>query len=104
MAYSFNSASSIIRNMSVGDENAILEALSHKGLLVRINGIIFATKFRVKRPEIVETIKSLQSDSAWYDGYSVSQFATAGLHIMGEEDYVGDDETILELIESRFES
>lgn len=88
--------------MSVGSDKAILKGLSHNGALIRINGIMFAVKFKHSSDKIITKLKELLSDNTEVDGYSVSQFATAALDVMGITKYTGNDENVLELIESEF--
>ncbi len=103
MEYDFSEVNNLIANMTIGNEEAILSGLKHKGALIRINGIMHAVKYKVKNNDITEAIKELKNDDFWYDGYSVSQFAIAGLHVMNIEHYKGNDERVIELIESEFE-
>lgn len=103
MEYDFSKVNNLIANMVIGNEEAILLGLKHKGVLIRINGIIYSVKYKIKNEHITKVIQELKNDDFWYDGYLVSQFAIAGLHIMNIEPYTGNDERILELIESKFE-
>ncbi len=89
--------------MMLGDQSAIFEGLSHSGVVVRINGIMNAVKFKSNDKKNIDKIISLKSDNQSVIGYTVSQFATAALHVLGIENYNGSDEQIHELIDSEFE-
>ncbi|MCD8354451.1 MAG: hypothetical protein LUC47_09105 [Clostridiales bacterium] len=91
------------RMNSEGRPEDILAGLTHKGALIRINGIINAVCYSFKTPETVSLIKNLKNDNITFDTYSVSDFAIAALDIMGVEKYNGNRKQIVDLIGSRFD-
>ena len=102
MVNNAKTAQKIVKNMSLGDKSAILKGLSHKGALVRMNSIAFAVSFRCTDESIIREIRKLKKDDAFVMGYFVSQFAISALHVLGIEAYEGNDEKIIEIIESEF--
>ena len=93
----------LVNCMMLGDKKSISAGLSHNGALLRINGIINTVRFKLDDKNIITKIITLKSDNAVVDGISVSQIAVSALHVLGVEAYIGNDEQILELIESNFE-
>ncbi len=96
-------ANALIRRMESGQTDAILTGLRHKGALVRINGILNATRHSIKTDETIDLIRELKKDTISFDLYAVSDFATAALDLMGIEEYNGSKKQILNLIESKFD-
>ena len=102
MGYDFLPIKEIISRMSVGEEDAIINGLSHKGALIRINAVMFAVKYKCKKNNVIELIKELLTDNTEVDGYSVSQFSIAALDVLGITKYTGNDENVVELIDDEF--
>lgn len=103
MGYNLSVLQTIVSNMAVGNEEAILYGLQHKGALIRVNGIINAVKYQCVNDEVSKIIYQLKDDMNIVEGYSVSQFAIAALHILKIETYTGDNEQINDLIEYEFD-
>ncbi|MGN1347716.1 MAG: hypothetical protein ACI4VI_02110 [Acutalibacteraceae bacterium] len=93
----------LVNLMQNNDKQAIIEGLSHKGAIYRINGIIYSVLFSHTENETVSIIQNLKTDTTLFDGYSVSDFAIAALDLLSVEKYKGNEETILKLINSKFE-
>lgn len=103
MAYNLSGLQTIVSNMAIGNEEAILYGLKHKGALIRVNGIVNAVKYQCVNDEVYKLIYQLKDDMNLVEGYSVSQFAIAALHVLKIETYTGGDEQINDLIEYEFE-
>ena len=91
----------MLEKIKTGDENAILEGVTHKGAIYRINALIYAVRNAVDSEKVKEKIYDLQNDKVSVDGYKVSDFALAALDLLGIEKYTGINEQIKALIESR---
>ncbi len=93
----------IIKRMaSNGDLPDIITGLTHTSALVRMNAIKSVVSFSIKDTEIINLICNLKNDDITVLGYSVSDFATSALELLGVEKYDGDKQQIIALIESGF--
>lgn len=93
----------LVKRMNLeGKPEDILAGLTHRGGLIRINGIMNAVHYSLKTPEAVSLIKDLKNDTVTFDTYSVSDFAIAALDVLGVEKYNGNKQQILDLIGSKF--
>ena len=96
-------ANSLIDRMRKGEKKAILDGLSHSGAIYRMNAISFFAISRIQDAEIESKIMELKNDDTVLDGYSVSDFASAALDLLGIETYTGNKALVKDLIESKFE-
>ena len=96
-------ANKLIDDMRKGDRRAILDGLFHPGAIYRMNAIGFSVVTGIRSVEIEQRIKELREDGAVLDGFSVSDFAIAALHLIGAEKYAGSKPRVKKLIACRFE-
>lgn len=94
--------SDLIVKVQKGEKNAVITALNHKGAIYRINGIINAARYSLIFPEIIDKILKLCNDNTFLDGYTVSDFAEAALELIGYKKYAGNNQSVHQLIESKF--
>ena len=68
-----------------------------------MNAIGFFVVTGIRSVEIEQRIKELREDDAVLDGFSVSDFAIAALHLAGVEKYAGSKTCVEKLIVCRFD-
>lgn len=94
----------LIERIKQGEENAIQEGMFHKGAFVRANALVYAARNNCTNATIVYKAKDMENDDVCLfghnDGYKVSDFAKAYLHIMKIKNYSGSRKEILNLINS----
>ena len=91
-----------IQDIHTGELSIVEMALEHAGALYRVNGIISAVNHKLLSPKIIEMIKYLKNDKTVISGYKVSDFSEAALDILDIEKYTEDSESVLRLIQSKF--
>ena len=103
MANNFFVDNDLILAMQSGDKDGIYRGLIHSGAIYRTNAIIHTVKHKILNDSIISEIRELTKDGVSLMGvYKVSDFAIAALALLGIEKYYGDDEIILNLINSNF--
>lgn len=93
----------LIHKMQKGDRDAIISGLSHKGAIFRMNAIGNAVIHGMNDTETIRTLVELKNDDVFLDGFTVGDFATAALDMLGVEKYSGNNRRMEELIDSRFD-
>lgn len=82
-----------------GDRDAIMRGFSYPGSVLRVDSIRSAVRHRITDSDIVGKIVEMKNDDApGFEFLTVSDFAVSALHILGIEEYTGNDEDILRLI------
>ena len=89
--------------MQKGDKDAIISGLSHKGAIFRMNAIGNVVIHGMNDAETICTLAELKNDDVFLDGYTVGDFATAALDMLGIEKYAGKNRRMEELIDSKFD-
>lgn len=93
--------------MYQGNETEILNALTNKASLYRVNGIMAAVQNNKKNNAILKQIDLLRFDNSFLFGQNVgpkiAEFAIAALHLLGQKQYKGQNKNILDLISSKME-
>ena len=80
----------------------IMNNLNKDGSFYKFNGIVSCVQTGKTTTEIVEKLKKLKNDSSRIAGHTIAEFSMAALDILEIEKYNGDDDSIKELIKSRF--
>lgn len=80
-----------------------IKMLYRDGSFDKFNGIIECVKSNLKTAEIIERLKELKNDTTTIAGHPIADFSMAALDILGIEKYDGDDNSIKQLIESKFD-
>lgn len=95
----------LINQMLSGDANAIKIGLNSNNTALKINAIIHSTVFHVDDATVINKIKEMKKDKDYLRicAFTVGEFATASLHLRGIEKYSGNNDSILRLIESKFD-
>lgn len=96
-------ANELIFKMQNGDRSVIFDCLSHSGAIFRMNAAGNAAIHGMNDSETISRLVDLESDETFLDGFTVGDFATAALVVLGCEKYYGSSERIKLLIESRFD-
>lgn len=93
-----------IYKMSQNDRNAIIYGIRSEIPILNLNAIVFGTKFKYSEPEFIEIMKGNFADSEiTFFGNELRKFVSASLHLLGVQEYSGDDLLIKNLIKSKFE-
>ena len=82
----------MIDSMHAQDIEAIQYGLNSDVWIMKINALWGACKIKDLSDELKSKIVSLQDDNLKYNGYAVSDFATAAMDILGLKKYTGDDD------------
>ena len=82
--------------------NNIINNLSKSGSYYKYNGIISCVQSNKITDEVVEKLIILKNDNSRIAGHTIADFSVAALDILGIEQYDGDDNSIKQLIESKF--
>ena len=103
-AYTMRATPDKVELMLNGDFRTIDSCLDSI-LYEQIIAVIATVKSGIKDPVIISKIKSLKNDTRYFSscGYTLGEFSTAALDILGVESYVGDSEIIIKLINSKFD-
>lgn len=95
-----------VQRMADGDVNAIIDGLISHSILDNANAIAQAFAHDMRTKSIEVQLRRLTSNTACLfgheAGYRVSHFAEAAMHLLEFEEYTGQDEYVLNLIESKF--
>ena len=95
-------ANELISKMQKGDRNVIFDCLSHSGAIFRMNAVGNAVIHGMNDSETISRLVELKSDNASLDGFTVGDFATAALDVLGCEKYRGNNDRMRSLIATRF--
>lgn len=93
----------IIDEMHQGKVAVIIENISAKTPILVLNAIMAGTKMGITETAFIDGVKLAEKRDTMLLGIPISKFATASLHLLGIEEYTGDDPVIISMIESRFE-
>lgn len=92
----------LIDKMANGQKEAIQEGLFSQGALVRANALVFSARNGIADHVFTARAKELEKDDTCLFGYNasftVSDFAKAYLHLVGEKEYSGSREETKQLI------
>ena len=77
----------------------IINKLTHSGAAFRAVGIADCVKFNIHSSDVIELLIDLKNDHVQLIGWTVSQCAVAALDVLCIEEYVGNDSTVLSLIQ-----
>lgn len=82
------------------NEAQLAETLRHENILVKARAMLEIARRKCVTPEIEESLRSAKQDHRpFWNQYKISDIATAVLDIIGVEKYLGNDPTILYLME-----
>ena len=100
-----NKNQDLINRMLNGDVAAIKLGLDSNNTALKINAIIYSTVFHIDDAAVVDQIKEMTKDNSYLRicAFTVGEFATASLHLRGVEKYSGNNDSIVRLIESKFQ-
>lgn len=100
-----NDSQKLINSMLKGDAVSIKKGFDSDSILLKIDAIICAVKKKTSDKEIIKEIISLKNNTHYLRSvaFTVGEFAIAGLHLLGIEQYNGDNASINRLIESKFD-
>ena len=79
----------------------VLDDLMHPLPIVKFRGFFNCIGEMNKDPEVIEALQFLKSDTRLAVGRRMCDFSDAVLHILGVEEYNGDNEDVWLLIETR---
>ncbi len=94
----------IINQILSGNEPIISAGIYSDSAIVALNAILAGTRHTVKNSTFIDGIRNISTNSTdTIMGIPLRKYAIASLHILGEEQYSGDDAIIKHFIQSRFE-
>ena len=79
-----------------------IKMLYGNGTYDKFNGIIACVMENIKTDKVASRLKELKNDTTTIAGHPISDFSLAALDVLGIEKYQGDDEGIIEIIDSQF--
>lgn len=99
-----NNGQKMIDEMRSGNVSAILECLNRE-VLFKIDAIICSVQHNIVEENVVNKISSMKNDDEYLRSvaFTVGEFSSAALHLLGIEEYTGENKSIIRLIESKFD-
>lgn len=93
-----------IKRMSDNDVQEIINCINSELPILKLNAIMFGTKFKIKKSEFVNALKNISTNSKiTFFGVGLSKFALASLHLLKIQEYEGTDDTVNRFIKSDFD-
>ncbi len=94
----------MIHKMTQNDHDAIISGIHSDIPILNLNAIIYGTRYKYNDPEFIDTMKLRFADSKiTFFGMELSEFVSASLHLLGVQEYAGDDLLVKNLIRSQFD-
>ena len=90
----------MIKKIENGNKTAIIEALKSSSPILQLNGLMFAAKYSVV--EASEIIESMNCNDISFFGNPMNNFKIATLHLLGVDEYKGNDKQIKSMIDRKF--
>ncbi len=92
-----------INFMMEGNQKVIEESIYSENQALVVNAIIFGVKHGIKSPEFCEGLKKVteREEKLILVGCPVSYLAVSACHLLGIQEYTGDDSIIKEWIECK---
>lgn len=93
----------LIEKMRNGDEAIITSCVFSETPIIALNSIMFGTINGVMNKDFISEVEKLTDSDVTFLGNPLSAFAIAALHILDIKKYTGNDEFIINLINSKME-
>lgn len=80
----------------------VVEYATSSSSLKQLNAVLWGTKHRVRDERFIAAMLNMLNSDARFFGMPLSDYTQAALHVLGVQEYTGDDYSVLRLIQSDF--
>ena len=93
---------SMINKMHSGDIEVIISCVDSEKSILAMNALMAGTKMMVRDVRFLSGVKKAKKSEVVLLGIPLKKVAIAAEHLLGIQEYWGNDQVILDMISSRF--
>lgn len=92
----------VINKMYAGDTEAIISCVDSEKSILVMNALMAGTKMMVRDERFLSGVKKAKKSEVVLLGIPLKKVAVAAEHLLGIQEYMGNDKVILAMISSEF--